>query len=312
MSPLRSRRGSPSARAITARRGAASCISTACSSVAAQSRVLDVGCGAGVLAIAAAKVLRRKVWLGDIDPIAVEVTNANARLNGVGVLCQAIVSRGVENGALARGARLTTSYSPTSWRSPCGCSRRRSPRSSARTGDAIVSGLLLADVPGVLASWRARGVSSRRADRARRLGEPQTATVKSRPPSSRICRVSVVLTRESARSSAESKDEGGDGNGEDTCRGRPQAASDRRPVRRDRRSRPQEAAARPLSPGERRLHFEMPDHRRIARRASTRRAFAPSPATRSSRNTPIIPRRSSGRSSKRCSTTCRSRLAQAP
>ena len=30
--------------------------------------VLDVGCGAGVLAIAAAKALRRKVWLGDIDP----------------------------------------------------------------------------------------------------------------------------------------------------------------------------------------------------------------------------------------------------
>ena len=30
-------------------------------------RVLDVGCGAGVLAIAAAKVLKRKVWLGDID-----------------------------------------------------------------------------------------------------------------------------------------------------------------------------------------------------------------------------------------------------
>ena len=69
-------------------------------------RVLDVGCGAGVLAIAAAKVLRRKVWLGDIDPVAVAVANANARLNGVGVLCRAIVSRGVENAALARGRAL--------------------------------------------------------------------------------------------------------------------------------------------------------------------------------------------------------------
>src|SRR4029077_15561846 len=45
-------------------------------------RVLDVGCGAGVLAIAAAKVLRQKVWLGDVDPVAVAVANANARLNG--------------------------------------------------------------------------------------------------------------------------------------------------------------------------------------------------------------------------------------
>ena len=69
-------------------------------------RVLDVGCGAGVLAIAAARVLRRKVWLGDIDPIAVEVANANARLNGVGAVCRAIVSRGVENGAYARSCAL--------------------------------------------------------------------------------------------------------------------------------------------------------------------------------------------------------------
>ena len=70
----------------------------------ARSRVLDVGCGAGVLAIAAAKVLRRKVWLGDIDPVAVEVANANARLNGVGQFCKAIVSRGVENRLLREGA----------------------------------------------------------------------------------------------------------------------------------------------------------------------------------------------------------------
>ncbi len=69
-------------------------------------RVLDVGCGAGVLAIAAAKVLRRKVWLGDIDPVAVEVANANARLNSVGALSRAIVSRGVENAASARGRAL--------------------------------------------------------------------------------------------------------------------------------------------------------------------------------------------------------------
>ncbi|MBV8441980.1 MAG: 50S ribosomal protein L11 methyltransferase, partial [Hyphomicrobiales bacterium] len=65
---------------------------------------LDVGCGAGVLAIAAAKVLRRKVWLGDVDPVAVEVANANARLNAVGAHCRAVVSRGVENQAVREGA----------------------------------------------------------------------------------------------------------------------------------------------------------------------------------------------------------------
>ena len=68
--------------------------------------MLDVGCGAGVLAIAAAKALRRKVWLGDIDPVAVEVANANARLNGVGSLCRAVrLARGRSAG-LARGRAL--------------------------------------------------------------------------------------------------------------------------------------------------------------------------------------------------------------
>src|SRR5271170_3392893 len=65
--------------------------------------ILDVGCGAGVLAIAAAKALRRKVWLGDIDPTAVEVANANARLNGVAAWAKAIVSSGVENRLLRAG-----------------------------------------------------------------------------------------------------------------------------------------------------------------------------------------------------------------
>ena len=46
-------------------------------------RVIDVGCGSGILAIAAGK-LGTGVLLGvDTDPIAVEATAANARLNGL-------------------------------------------------------------------------------------------------------------------------------------------------------------------------------------------------------------------------------------
>ena len=118
--------------------------------------VLDVGCGAGVLAIAAAKVLKRKVWLGDIDPIAVEVANANARLNGAGALCRAVVSRGVQNAALREGAPYDLVFANILAR-PL---RLLAPSLAAvigGQGEAIVSGLLLADVPGVLASWRAQG-----------------------------------------------------------------------------------------------------------------------------------------------------------
>jgi ribosomal protein L11 methyltransferase len=46
--------------------------------------VLDLGCGSGILAIGAALLGARKILAVDIDPIAVEVTEENARENGVG------------------------------------------------------------------------------------------------------------------------------------------------------------------------------------------------------------------------------------
>jgi ribosomal protein L11 methyltransferase len=118
-------------------------------------RVLDVGCGAGVLAIAAAKVLRQKVWLGDIDPVAVAVANANARLNGAGAFCRAVVSRGVENAAMREAAPYDLLFANILAR-PL---RLLAPSLAAvisADGEAIVSGLLLADVAGILASWRAQ------------------------------------------------------------------------------------------------------------------------------------------------------------
>jgi ribosomal protein L11 methyltransferase len=48
--------------------------------------VIDIGTGTGVLAIAAAKTLKRGVLASDSDPIAVAVAGENARVNCAGPL----------------------------------------------------------------------------------------------------------------------------------------------------------------------------------------------------------------------------------
>jgi ribosomal protein L11 methyltransferase len=53
--------------------------------LARRGSLLDVGCGSGVLGIAATRLGFRPVTCLDVDPIAVESTLANAAANGVGV-----------------------------------------------------------------------------------------------------------------------------------------------------------------------------------------------------------------------------------
>lgn len=52
-------------------------------------RILDIGCGSGILAIAAARLLRRRVLAVDIDPWSVRTAAANAAANGVRVQARA-------------------------------------------------------------------------------------------------------------------------------------------------------------------------------------------------------------------------------
>ncbi|WP_425990309.1 50S ribosomal protein L11 methyltransferase [Afipia sp. DC4300-2b1] len=60
-------------------------------------RVLDLGSGTGVLAIAAAKALRRRVLASDIDPRSVAVARENAQLNGAGTWVEAIHAAGFQS-----------------------------------------------------------------------------------------------------------------------------------------------------------------------------------------------------------------------
>lgn len=66
--------------------------------------VLDLGAGTGLIAIGAAKLWKRPVLASDIDPVAIEVTKENARLNGVAPLVRGVVADGMIHPMLASAA----------------------------------------------------------------------------------------------------------------------------------------------------------------------------------------------------------------
>jgi ribosomal protein L11 methyltransferase len=119
-------------------------------------RVLDVGTGTGLLAIAAAKALRVPVFASDIDPVAVTVAQDNARLNRVTPLLQAFTASGVDSGRIRRG-RYDLIFANI-LEQPL--RRMSAPLSTllAPGGRLILSGLLSAHAPGVVASYRRQGL----------------------------------------------------------------------------------------------------------------------------------------------------------
>ncbi len=67
-------------------------------------RILDLGCGTGVLAIAAAQALKNKALATDIDPEAVRVTMNNAALNGVKPLVRGQTAAGLHHASIRQSA----------------------------------------------------------------------------------------------------------------------------------------------------------------------------------------------------------------
>ncbi len=64
-------------------------------------RVLDLGCGTAVLAMAAARFWDGAVLASDIDPVAVEVARANVRANGLEGRVTCLEAAGLEHPQLA-------------------------------------------------------------------------------------------------------------------------------------------------------------------------------------------------------------------
>lgn len=67
-------------------------------------RILDLGTGTGVLALAFARALHRPVLASDIDSVAVSVAKANARANGLGPWLHAVRADGLHDATLRRRA----------------------------------------------------------------------------------------------------------------------------------------------------------------------------------------------------------------
>jgi ribosomal protein L11 methyltransferase len=67
-------------------------------------RVVDIGTGTGILAIAAAKALGGPVIASDMDPVAVGVAAGNVRINGVRSRVRVVEAKGLAHPAL-RGAK---------------------------------------------------------------------------------------------------------------------------------------------------------------------------------------------------------------
>ena len=120
-------------------------------------RVLDLGTGTGVLAIAAARALHARILASDIDPVSVEVARENARLNVAGHLVQAITATGFAAPQFAQRGPFDLVLANI-LANPLRQLATPMARHLAPSALVILSGLLTAQVPGVIAAYRARGL----------------------------------------------------------------------------------------------------------------------------------------------------------
>jgi ribosomal protein L11 methyltransferase len=120
-------------------------------------RALDLGTGSGVLAIAAARALRRPVLASDNDARAVRAARANARLNRTAALVEVIRADGF-NARLFRACAPFDLVFANILLGPLKRMATPLARLTASNGCVVLSGLLAAQASAALAAYRAQGL----------------------------------------------------------------------------------------------------------------------------------------------------------
>ncbi len=124
-------------------------------------RILDLGTGSGILAIAAARLLHRKVLATDLDPWSIRLARRNARANGVARLVAVRLADGWQSPKVRSPAPYDLVLANILAR-PLALMAARLAVHLAPGGTAVLSGLLPAQAQAVLTAHRRRGLVLRR------------------------------------------------------------------------------------------------------------------------------------------------------
>jgi ribosomal protein L11 methyltransferase len=125
-------------------------------------RVLDLGTGSGILAMAAAKRRKRRVLATDIEPWSVRVAEQNARMNGVGALVRSRLADGWAERHVRAGRPYDLVFANILARPLCAMAKHMA-MGLAPGGTAILAGLLGTQARMVLAAHRRQGLVLERA-----------------------------------------------------------------------------------------------------------------------------------------------------
>ena len=124
-------------------------------------RILDLGCGTGVLAIAAAASLKTKTLATDIDPEAVRVTLLNAQLNGVKAFIKSATAAGLHHSSIRQQAPFDLIFANILAR-PLASLAQGLSQILAPGGNLILSGLTADQLRWISACYLNRGMIIRR------------------------------------------------------------------------------------------------------------------------------------------------------